>query len=545
MLRMGLSVGTVLVLAGLAHGQNALGDGRALDYNTRIGGMGTNDQIRDYRSEFRFRNALVTGNVPGGMAFRGDAGYGMEFDFRQRVGSDDLFSFRRDSFTSGLAGTGIRGTEALQYQFALTVGNELPRNLRGSLLTSRTGERVTLGLPSNPIEPTSGVVDIREATPGELGEYEPGTLLSLRSTSAFTAGRSLGPTMLQMGETPDGLTQGLVASPLRGLAREELLGDAERRLLEPGAEEEGDAPERASGRLPSSRLGVAGELQDKLSRDFATRATGLAQPQGEQPEGEDASGGAAGAPVDPAAGAAGGPTLGEQDPFLNRIAELQRALREGVMQEEGGVGEAGPLSQRVEGWQELVTTLKTGVGTIEVPAPKLDRASAYDLHLERAQEMMKQGRYFEAEQRFTMALAARPRDAIASIGRVHAQLGAGLDLSAAVNLRSFLVEHPEFVAARYEGGMLPGADRLGAAASRLEKLVVGRDALGRSRESALLLAYVSFLQGDMVSLRLGLERLGEGRTGERDALVPLLRAVWLDGEGEVSPQGEAPTDGGQ
>ena len=322
---------------------------------------------------------------------------------------------------------------------------------------------------------------------------------------------------------------------------------SERRQASTEADQEAGASERPGGRLPSSRLGVAGELQEKLARDFAARSTGLALPQGEASDGQGVGGGEPEAPDEGAAGGAVGPTMGEQDPFMNRIAELQRVLRDGMVADEAAAGEGGPVSmaQRVEGWQELVTTLKTGVGTIEVPAPKLDRASAYDLHLGRAQEMMKQGRYFEAEQRFTMALAARPRDAIASIGRVHAQLGAGLDLSAAVNLRSFLIEHPEFVAARYEGGMLPGSDRLEAAANRLENQLADEEGVGRSRESALLLAYVSFLREDVVSLRLGLARLGEGRAGERDALVPLLRAVWLDSEAERSPEGGAPADGGQ
>ncbi|MFI4882595.1 MAG: hypothetical protein ACIAQU_08425 [Phycisphaerales bacterium JB064] len=557
---MGLSVGAMLVLAGVAQGQNALGDGRALDYNSRIGGTGVNERVRDYQAEFRFRNALVTGNVPGGAGFRGDAGYGMEFDFRQRVGSDDLFSFRRDSFTSGLAGTGIRGTEALQYQFALTVGNELPRNLRGSLLTSRTGERVTMALPGNPIEPTSGAVDIRQATPRELDEYEPGTLLSLRSTSSYASVRSLGPTMLQMGETAEGLAQGLVASPLRGLAREELLGDAERRSVttEAEAEAEAEAGEtgRPSSRFPSGRLGVAGQLRDKLAEEFAARAPGLAQPRqpGEAQQGEQPA--APGAQMEGEAPV--GPRIGETDPFMNRLAELQKVLREGVLPEQaavpGGEGAQTPaagaghqvMEQRIDGWKELVTTLKTGVGTIEVPTPKLDRASAYDLHLGRAQEMMKQGRYFEAEQRFTMALAARPGDALAAIGRVHAQIGAGLDLSAAVNLRAFLVDHPEFVAAKYEGGMLPGQDRLEAASNRLRAQLDDEQAAGRLRESALLLAYVSFHRGDVVELRLGLERLAEGQAGRRDALAPLLRAVWLDLEAEAAPEGEGEqTEGSQ
>ncbi|MEQ8318123.1 MAG: hypothetical protein RIE77_05990 [Phycisphaerales bacterium] len=548
MRRVGASAGALLLTAGLCFGQNALGDGRALDRNTRVGGQGVNSPTRDYLAEMRFRNALVTGNVPGGAGFRGVTGYGLEYDFRQRVGSDDLFSFRRDSFTSGLAGTGIRGTEALQYQFALTVGNELPRNLRGSLLTSRTGDRVTANLPSYPLESVSGATDLRQATPAELGEFEPGTALALRSTSAYAAQRSLNPSMLYMQESEGGQSLGLVASPLRGLAREDLVGDAEapaeRRDPMAGdrmSRDPAETPPPIGEREPATGLGAVGEIRDRLSNDYVSRV--------------DRSGQA------PADGEATTPGTG--DPFLEQLAALQQVLRDGTLMDTDGAAEgmpgelAGPpspqdaMEQRVSGWRDLVVTLKQGVGTVEVPSPKLDRASAYDLHVERAQAMMLEGRYFEAEQRFTMALAARPRDAIAAVGRVHAQIGAGLDLSAAVNLRSFLVEHPEFVGARYEPSMLPQEQRMRTAIDRLIEQVRGEAGTRRTRESALLLAYVSFHAGDRVSTILGLERLGEGEAGRRDPLAPLVRAVWLEeGGGASDPAGmgseeEAPQgDGG-
>ena len=59
------------------------------------------------------------------------------------------------------------------------------------------------------------------------------------------------------------------------------------------------------------------------------------------------------------------------------------------------------------------------------------------------------------------------------------------------------------------------------------------------RESALLLAYVSFHRGDTATTELALERLGEGRRGQRDALVPLLRAVWLEEQDASEPEAES------
>jgi hypothetical protein len=57
-----------------------------------------NNRVRPtVAQELSFRNALVTGNVIGGREFRGDVGYSAAGDFRGRLGSDDFFSFQRNS----------------------------------------------------------------------------------------------------------------------------------------------------------------------------------------------------------------------------------------------------------------------------------------------------------------------------------------------------------------------------------------------------------------------------------------------------------------
>jgi hypothetical protein len=119
--------------AGTAGAQNALGDGRLLDNNLSAQGT-ANTPVRDLDAEIRFRNAIVTGNAPGGLSFRGDVGYTAPGEFRGELGSDSTFAFRRDSLVSGLAGAGIRGIDALQYQMALTTGSMPPQSLVGGLL---------------------------------------------------------------------------------------------------------------------------------------------------------------------------------------------------------------------------------------------------------------------------------------------------------------------------------------------------------------------------------------------------------------------------
>ncbi|MBY0260887.1 MAG: hypothetical protein K2Q20_00985 [Phycisphaerales bacterium] len=115
----------VLACAGSALGQNALGDGRALDRNLQVGsggklpGGGRRDAFAD---QMRFNNAVINGTATGGKAFRDYSPSGALDRFQGSVGSDDLYTFRRDANTSGITGLGVRGTDALRYQFALTTG---------------------------------------------------------------------------------------------------------------------------------------------------------------------------------------------------------------------------------------------------------------------------------------------------------------------------------------------------------------------------------------------------------------------------------------
>ena len=96
-----------IVLAGLlagltwntapAHGQYALGDGRALDNNMQQGSGGINP--RTQRETYgQYGNAIVTGNVTGMGGFRGEIGYRAPGEFSDRLGSDDLYRFRARSY---------------------------------------------------------------------------------------------------------------------------------------------------------------------------------------------------------------------------------------------------------------------------------------------------------------------------------------------------------------------------------------------------------------------------------------------------------------
>lgn len=74
------SVAALIALAGTAWvvspaaAQTALGDGTALDASPSSQGR-VNPARPSFSQELQFRNAIVTGNAPGGLSFRGDLGY--------------------------------------------------------------------------------------------------------------------------------------------------------------------------------------------------------------------------------------------------------------------------------------------------------------------------------------------------------------------------------------------------------------------------------------------------------------------------------------
>ncbi|MHC5005103.1 MAG: hypothetical protein ACYTJ0_18505, partial [Planctomycetota bacterium] len=81
-----------------AGGQDALGSGNALDGNLgrSTGGINRAAPVTDFRA----RNLVVTGDVPGGRGFRDTVGYRAAGDFLGTTGSDDLFLFRSTSALS-------------------------------------------------------------------------------------------------------------------------------------------------------------------------------------------------------------------------------------------------------------------------------------------------------------------------------------------------------------------------------------------------------------------------------------------------------------
>ena len=514
-----------------AAGAQPVSPGRLLD-NSLYQGSRYNDTAigRDPMREMAFRRAIVTGNAPGGLSFRGDVGYADPRSFRADLGSNDLFSFRRDSLYSGLVGQGIRGTEALQYQMALTTGSTPPPNLVGSLVVPRSFTPEPVAVRGTGRIDTS----VQIARPDPTEAEESGTLLGmLRSSSAYVSSIGLQPVMVNKLDTPaEAPDLAVTASTLRGVRLAPVPDESED--WRPDTSMDTSVPTNA---IEPGRVETA---YDVLMRELEAEAAG------EQD--------------DPASPAGRG--------WRERLDELRRSLLRGDEAEtptapgegEAGEGETPEPGELPEDLKRLERTGTFDPETIELmrqirePVERLvtpaegGRRDAFREHMEAGQRLLTRERFFDAEERFTRALAISPGDVTAQVGRIHAQLGAGMYLSAAMNLRILLLQHPELVAMRFDEALLPGEARRARIMSALRtKIGIGdqKDDVSEGdpqlrREAGLLLAYLGRQSGDRAAVRDGLAAMravndlyadDESQATER-RLHELLERVWLDPESD-------------
>jgi hypothetical protein len=153
------------------------------------------------------------------------------------------------------------------------------------------------------------------------------------------------------------------------------------------------------------------------------------------------------------------------------------------------------------------------------------------------EEKLRTGEYFLADRRFAQALRLQPGHPLATAGLAHAQLGAGYYLSAAYTLHSLFSNQPEMIDARYEEGLVPNRPRLDRAVEVLEKRLPSET---DRASNAFLLAYLGRLSGERAVIERGLDALEQ--SDPNDPLLPLLRAIWLEGQSPAEATGDAKKD---
>jgi len=558
------------VLAGESRAQNALGDGRALDNNLRVGSGGVNEPGRNYRSEFRARQAIVTGNAPSGLSFRGSVGYTAESDFRGDLPSDPVFAFERDSLLSGFATRGVRGVDALQFQRSFTTGVAPPE----------------LSLPIDRPGGGASASQLRVRASDSFDDLDPFSLRrgALRSSAAHEATSSLSLRLLGQGELGDGSRVYSVASPLRGvslqrtpdypsgLPRDALEAlqdrDAERFgvldeagvLREPGEGEEGEErepgigslnrieSERPSDRVEAEQAGARAttrmeparapyqRLINRLRAEYREQFGEVEEGDGEQqteprpstiPQPPDD----AGAEEEEDAGTEDAPGAGEQTKGrdanrLRRFDQTLRALRERL----SGRAADDEEAEGAEDVEALVDRIASS-DPLNIDHLAMRAGPERDLVAEQmtaGEEALSEGRWFDAEERFATALRFEPDNALAAVGRVHAQLGAGLFRSASSNLVELLRIRPELINVRFDASLRPTGDRFDQIVGVLRLRIEESRSPGFQRSLGLLLAYLGFQGGEDALVRQGFAAIDQAAEEEAlpDPLITVLRRVW-------------------
>lgn len=587
----------LLAAADFASAQNALGDGRGLERE-----MGNAPRpTRTFRDEVNLRNAIVTGNAPGGASFRGDVGYRAPGEFSGNLGSNDLFSFRRDTALGSAVATGrIRGNDAIRYQFEYAGGGSRERDFNPFISRDGAGSatRGSLGDDYRPARETRS--NTFQTLPGS------GTL---RSTSAFEVGRALSPTSVGRQLLSDGNMRSVTASGLRGVIYTTDVSESSRddrrrsndlvgRISDPTqARERAPGTERAVDRPRTAYDDLRDRLDRQAGADDADRQPGGlgsdasdtsgTSGRGTEPGADNNSGtrsdpnrdgrspsdsirpddpSEVGLPGSPMRGRPSGPEARDgQINWKDRLAEIRRGLREQEQRESSGSAKTGTIGRtsgtdpaRTTGTDPEDRTAPGGrissdtfnaIRAAGVPVDNLisplrddsDRRDVFARHMRSGQAALASGRYFDAEEQFSHARELRDADPSAMVGRLHAQLGAGMYRSAAINLRQIATEHPETLGMTYRGVLLPQPERLDSIKSDLSELIQPASPekldLAMKREAGLLLAYLGFQQGDSALVERGLRAMQS--TAERvgandDALGQLLRGVWLGGEASES-----------
>lgn len=534
---------TITCLAGLALSapalaQDALGDGTALDANLEVGSGGRNPDAVDFRRELAFRNAIVTGNVPGGFAFRGDVGYSAANDFRGSTAADDIFAFQRDAFFSGLATRGINGISAIQTSLAYGVTGQ-SSSLVGDVIINRPGAGTSVENLA-----TQQRFDIFASIDG-----------SLRAPSSITLSELQRPTFLNVQQDQSGRSVGYIgASDLMGVralppenamfgAREAATEDAMLERLRQDPTLSTPVEDDDEDEAPGIQLPTHSELLRSLGVPLGTEDL-ITDPNEDEQEG--ANEGAGGLP-DPLSSDPLAPVRRVLQEEEWRANPFNRVISDG----DNGQGNpfADPLPDAGEGEEGADESVPTPAHTFEQRVQEAIEAAeavlgrpvvlddlraglddpVFTRHMDTGMEQLQEGRWFDAEEHFAAALQLAPGDPIAAIGRLHAQIGAGMFLSAGANLRRLYTAYPELMAARVPARFLPEGERLEKIRALLRLRMGQFNAM--NDDAAALLAYLGIQTGNQTDVEEGLARYRElsidPETGEPDVLSRLLEGAWL------------------
>jgi hypothetical protein len=498
---------------------------------------------------------LVTGNVGGLRSFRGNVGYTAPDDFRGQLASDSTFTFRRDSASA----SSLRGVNSLRYQTTFSTGNQVnPDSLVSRI--GATGAAAATAAPG-----TSDTFSRQRAFKTPTG--------ALRSSATFTANESLTPALVGYTRGEDGVSK-VTASSLLGVrkTRQEEIKPAVPgmpSLPAPRGTEETARPGVTPDSLlksalpkpsdsintnlqenlqPTSRLTAYDNLRDRMKKADEEKAKERATAAKSEESGEKSTDIARGVdaqleslrkrliPDSSRLRDEKGRSIGARESAA--AAEVETPPAE-VFRKDGEDKKprVTPLTKEELEAIDLIRRSRAQANTFIDPVT--GKRDFFAEHIATGEKLLGEERYFDAEERFALALSIKPGDVNAQAARIHAQMGAGLYLSAAFNLRNLLAANPEVAAIRFTGATVPNPDRLASLAADLRGKIAVADARKEDPLSSdgLMLAYIGHQVDNKELVREGLDVMKRGTrskaeqasvTADQSALVDLLEKVWME-----------------
>lgn len=580
----GTLAAVVLLAPASAHAQNALGTGNALDANRRVGSNGINERGRDVKDTIRLQNAIFDGTAGGGRSFRDASVGGSGSAFRDFLGGTQNFNLQREASFSGLSAGRSRTSDLLSNQSALYSGNVAAAGFAEALNPSRygaatsgttlaslrssaqrewdkarqpsvLGEVRSDGYKASPVmyQPLRGLsfadrdrADVLPISPLERpmsgwkvpGEAEMEAAEARRASANGRIDLSLPASGAGFGSrnaaSPGGSLTGTLTGPLTGRASGE---------LRPG---ESASPFTSDRQLPARISTKYDEVESRYQQTRAAAAKKDGTAQGTEPPrttGDDAMSSLRDVIRSREAGRPGSPTgrMG-QSPTSNpqRTPSEPRPVATPAERNASPVPKVTiPVPSNAASAVETLRAM-TGAdpirGLSERPRTEDDW---YNIVMDRAQQLMTQGRYFEAEEAYTRLLAAKKGDAMARLGRVHAQLGAGAYMTAGKGLTELLRDKPQLIPVRIiERGIVPRAIAEGVAKDLQGELAKPVSPI--RDESGVLLAYLGYQFGETRWLTEGLGAADKLVEPLNAPLYTLLADVWTKPSTETPGTPAAP-----
>ncbi len=530
------------------------------------------------QQDYRARNLVVTGDVAGGRGFRGSVGYAADGDFSGRLGSDDSRQFRANAALSSISAisqipmndrfglaTGI-GAVSVRREFApLGHGDASAGGLRVPGL-----ERAQSSARSTAIANADRVrLDLatRNSTSGHeyATLFDPMTLKTVPVAggrkAALVASPFSGLVMVPTDDLVESLSLGLYGS---ALMRDDLRhGRVSRDRMAKSylSVTEGSSAARLDGKVQPTGITRANDLPavdgggarrnayDQVANALADR---MAKRRGPKPANPTEASTPPSSTMPLAPGEAvkqirASFGLSKEAPVgaVERITgahppERSTAARPsetqpGTAPESSGPKALGTLPQVAGGSDDREGQTGTGmrmftaeeVALLMAQRDVVDRLDggtreAVDTLLRSGGDSMRRGRYLSAERAFVSAALVAPDNPLPLVGIANAQLGAGLDVSAAVTLRQLLLNFPEMIGVAYSGELMAPPERLSEIAVRAVESA--RESI-HAADYGVVAAYIGYQLGDRTMIETGLSILG--RFDGDAEFAKILRSVWL------------------